>query len=59
MTKVKIIAITGATDTISESFRKYLSNIMERMKSRKYRKQPFWTLHTYTSESGNANVHKV
>ena len=47
MTKVKIIAITGATDTISESFRKYLSNIMERMKSRKYRKQPFWTLHTY------------
>jgi hypothetical protein len=34
--------ITGATATISKSFRKYVSTI-----SRNYRKQPYWALHTY------------
>jgi len=46
--KTKMIpAIIGATGTISKSFRKYVSNIKEAMKSRTYRKQPYWTLHTY------------
>jgi len=45
-TKVKPVII-GATGTISESFRKYLSNMPGNMKSRSYRKQPYWALHTY------------
>jgi len=45
-TKEKPVII-GATGTISKSFRKYLSNYQENMKSRKYRKQPYWALHTY------------
>jgi len=46
--KTKVIpVIIGATGTISKSFRKYVSNIPENMKSRNYRKQPYWALHTY------------
>jgi len=37
----------GATGTISKSFRKYVRNIPRNMKSRNYRKQPYWALHTY------------
>ena len=47
--KTKVIpVIIGATGTISKSFRKYMSNIyQETVKSRNYRKQPYWALHTY------------
>jgi hypothetical protein len=46
--KTKAIpVIIGATGTISKSFRKYVSNIPGNMKSRNYRKQPYWALHTY------------
>jgi hypothetical protein len=39
--KIYVIpVIIGATGTISKSYR-------ENMKSRNYRKQPFWALHTY------------
>jgi len=38
-----------AAGTISESFRKYLSNIPEEhyTKSRNYRQQPYWARYTY------------
>jgi hypothetical protein len=39
--------ITGATGTISKSFRKYVSTIPGTMKLRNYRKLPYWALHTY------------
>ena len=39
-TKV-ITVITGATGTISKTFRKYLKNIMECTKRRDYRKQSY------------------
>ena len=40
--KTKVIpTIIGATGTISKSFRKYLSNIVESTKSRNYIKQPY------------------
>jgi hypothetical protein len=42
-----IPVITGATGTISKSFRKYLRNVNQGTKSRNYRKQPYWALHTY------------
>ena len=46
--KTKVIpVIIGATGTISKSFRKYMSIYQEVMKSRNYRKQPYWALHTY------------
>ena len=45
-TKVTPVII-GVTGTISKSFRKYVSNIPRNMKSRNYRKQPYWALHTY------------
>ena len=46
--KAKVIpVIIGATGTISKSFRKYMSNIPGKYKSRNYRKQPYWALHTY------------
>ena len=46
--KTKVIpVIIGATGTISKSFRKYVSTYRETMKSRNYRKQPYWALHTY------------
>ena len=45
--KTKVIpVIIGATGTILKSFRKYVSNIPGAMKSRNYRKQPYWALHT-------------
>jgi hypothetical protein len=44
--KTKVIqVIIGATGTISKSFRKYLSNIVESTTSRNYRKQPYCALH--------------
>ena len=46
--KTKVITvIIGANGTISKSLRKYVSNITGNMKSRNYRKQPYWALHTY------------
>ena len=42
-----ILVIIGATGTISNLFRKYVSNIPGNMKSRNYRKQPYWALHTH------------
>jgi len=48
--KTRVIPVmTGAIGIISKSFRKYMSNIIyrENMKSRNYRKQPHWALHTY------------
>jgi len=42
-----IPVIIGATGTISKSFRKYVSDIPGNHDVRKYRKQPYWTLHTY------------
>ena len=46
--KTKVIpVIIGATGNLSKSFRKYVSNIQENMKSRNYGKQPYWALHTY------------
>ena len=57
--KTKVIpVIIGATGTISKSFRKYVSNIPGNIKSRNYRKQPYWALHTY-SESTNAKVQHI
>jgi hypothetical protein len=44
-----IPAITGATKTISRSFRKYLSNIMEKDKTRELHK---------TAIFDTANIHK-
>jgi hypothetical protein len=32
---------------VAKSFRKYLSNIRESMKSRHYRKRPYWPQQTY------------
>jgi hypothetical protein len=46
--KTKVIpVIIGASGTISNSFRKYVSNIPGNMKSRNYRQQPYWALHTH------------
>ena len=46
--KTKVMpVIIGATGPISESFRKYVSNIPAKMKLRNSRKQPYWALHTY------------
>jgi hypothetical protein len=47
--KTKVIpVIIGATETISKSFRKYVSNIPGyHEKLRNYRKHPYWALHTY------------
>ena len=42
-----IPVIIVATGTISKSFRKYMSNIAGNLKSRNYRKQPYWALQTY------------
>jgi hypothetical protein len=44
--KEKVIpVIMGTTGTISKLFRHYLSNILwESMKSRQYKKQPYWAL---------------
>jgi hypothetical protein len=42
-----IPVIMGATGTISKSFRKYLSNIPQKHEIKNYRKQPYWSLHTY------------
>jgi len=49
--KTKVIpVIIGANGTISKSLRKYVSNIPGNMKSRNYRKQPYWALHTYVGK---------
>jgi hypothetical protein len=40
--KTKVIpVIIGSTGTISEPFRKYLSNILGKYRVKKYRKQPY------------------
>jgi hypothetical protein len=38
--------ITGTTGTISESFTKYLSNILGKHKIKEQQEQPYWALHT-------------
>ena len=44
--KTKVIPIiTGATGTISKSFRKYVSNIPGNHEVKNSRKQPYWALH--------------
>ena len=46
--KTKVIpVIIGANGTISNSFRKYVSNIPGRYELRNSRKQPYCALHTY------------
>ena len=46
--KAKVIpVITGATGTISKSFRTYVSNIPGKHGVKKHRKQPYWALHTH------------
>jgi hypothetical protein len=46
--KTKVLPVTiGANGTISKACRKYVSNVPGNMKSRNYRKQPYWALHTY------------
>ena len=47
--KTKVIqVIIGTTGAISKSFKKYMSNIPgNHIKSRNYRKQPYWALQTY------------
>jgi len=46
--KTKVIpVITGATGTISKSFRKHVSNIPGKHEVKNYTKQPYWTLNTY------------
>jgi len=46
--KTRVIpVIIGATGTISKSFRKYVGNILGNYEVWNYRKQPYWTLHTY------------
>jgi hypothetical protein len=43
---------------VAKSFRKYLSNIWESMKSRNYRKQPYWPRHTYCGKY-NVKVERI
>jgi hypothetical protein len=45
-----IPVIIGATGTISKLVRIYMSNIPGNLKSRSYRKQPYWALHTYSGK---------
>jgi len=44
-----ILVITGATRTISKSFRQYLSNKLGRnnILQKKKKKQSYWALHVY------------
>jgi hypothetical protein len=42
-----IPVIIGATGTISESFRKYMSNIPGNHEVKELQKQPYWALYTY------------
>jgi hypothetical protein len=42
-----IPVIIGATGNISESYRKYLSNIPGKHEIKELQKQPYWALHTY------------
>ena len=44
---IVIIIIIIIIQTISKSFRKYVSDIPEYMTLGSYRKQPYWALHTY------------
>jgi hypothetical protein len=41
-----IPVVTGATGTISKSFRKYVT-YQKTITLGNYRKQPYWALHTY------------
>ena len=46
--KAKVIPVmTGATETISKSFRQYMSNILGKREIKTNKKQPYWALHTY------------
>jgi hypothetical protein len=46
--KAKVIpVIKGATGTISKSPREYLSNIRGKHEIMDYKKQPYWSRHTY------------
>ena len=46
--KVKVIAvITGATGTISESLRQYLSNIPGTHEIKELQKKTYWALYAY------------
>jgi hypothetical protein len=46
--KARVIPVViGATGTISESFRKYVSSIPGNHEVRELQKTPYWALHTY------------
>jgi hypothetical protein len=47
--KAKVIPaiVIGATGTISESLRQYLSNVTGKHEIKEIQKQPHWALHTY------------
>jgi hypothetical protein len=52
--KIEMVPVlTGANGTISQSFRKYLSNIPGKQDIKELQKKPYWALNTYC---GNANV---
>jgi hypothetical protein len=45
--KCRVLPVTiGATGTISQSFRKYVSTIPENDKVKELEKLPYWALHT-------------
>jgi hypothetical protein len=39
--------ITGATGTVSKSFRQYLSNVLGKREIKELQKQPYCAMHTY------------
>jgi hypothetical protein len=51
--------ITGATGTVSRSFRKYLSNVSGKHEISNYRKQPYWALHTHTAGSSSVEEQNI
>jgi len=59
--KAKVISvITGATETISDSLRQYLSNMQGKHEIKKIQKKPtYWVLHTRTALSANVKVQNV
>jgi len=57
--KTKVIPVTtGANETTSKSFRKYLSNIPGEHNVKELQKKPYWALHTYFG-STNVKVHNT
>jgi len=58
--KTKIIpVIRGATETISVSFRHYLSNIPGKHEIKKLQNKLHWALHSYCGKNTNAQVQNI